>query len=89
LPELKPCHSLPQATRGIKNGNTFATLHPEEEQWVVSRNAITRPKIVDYVTTHLSAGALPASTADQNLKIAIVNSGGGKRAFFNSIGPSY
>lgn len=50
------------------------------------RNTKTSASLRAYVTAELGPSALPSEPDATNLKVAITNSGGGKRAFFNSIG---
>jgi hypothetical protein len=61
-------------------------LHPEEFDWVTKRNVKTSDSLAKFVTDQLGANALPQDRARISLKVAIANSGGGKRAFFNSLG---
>jgi hypothetical protein len=53
---------------------------------VSQRNVKTSASLAAFVTRQLGASALPPAPERTNLKVAITNSGGGKRAFFNSIG---
>lgn len=65
-------------------GTTFAALHPEEAAWLEERLDKTAPSVKAFVERKLVGETL---TNDQaRLKIAIANSGGGKRAMLHSLG---
>ena len=66
-------------------GITFETLHPEEAAWLPSRQAKTTPAIEAFVNNRLANSGLPPLTGS-NLKVAVANSGGGKRALLHSLG---
>jgi hypothetical protein len=53
---------------------------------VSQRNIKTSASLRAYVMAELGPSALPSEPDATNLKVAITNSGGGKRAFFNSVG---
>jgi hypothetical protein len=63
--------------------STYAGAHPEEKDWLDGRLAVTGPKVQDFVFNKLQ---LNLTDAQAKLKIAVVHSGGGKRAMLQSLG---
>jgi hypothetical protein len=72
------------STDFIKTGFTFADVHPDEAQWVNGRQAQTSNSILNLINTFAPGAGVTAVPAD--FHVAVAHSGGGKRAFFNSLG---
>ena len=62
----------------------FTVLHPEEAGWLEQRLDRTAPKVQQFVASSLTGKTLDAKEA--RLKVAIANTGGGKRALLHSLG---
>jgi hypothetical protein len=63
--------------------STYAGAHPEEEAWLRSRLDKTAPKVQSFVRNKIS---MDLNDTEARLKIAVVHSGGGKRAMLQSLG---
>lgn len=75
-----PLRSAPYAIAS----SDYATLHPEEAAWLQGRLDKTAPTIQQFVASKLTGKTLDATEA--RLKLAVANTGGGKRAMLHSIG---
>lgn len=62
----------------------YALAHPEEKAWLDGRLGVTGPLVMSFVRGQNSTWVL--GEVQSKLKIAIVHSGGGKRAMLQSIG---
>ena len=60
-------------------------LYPDEAIWVDERMKKTKINIDAFIKSTLGVGA-PLPAGRQDIRIAVTNSGGGKRAMFNSFG---
>ena len=64
--------------------STYSGAHPEEAVWLQGRLAVTGPKVKMFVQNRNPNWVLDDTQA--KLKIAVVHSGGGKRAMLQSLG---
>jgi hypothetical protein len=63
----------------------YASLHPEEAEWLQERLDKTAPQVQQFVAGKLTGGKT-LSPPEARLKIAVANTGGGKRAMLHSLG---
>jgi hypothetical protein len=75
-------HTNRAAPFGIVD-SAYETVHPEEYAWLQGRLGVTGPKVKSFVQDKIGR---TLTDGQAKLKIAVANSGGGKRAMLQSLG---
>lgn len=83
IPRLGNCAAAGRPKPYAAINSDYATAHPEEYAWLQGRLDQTAPKVHDFVQ---NKAGLTLSPTQSRLKIAVVHSGGGKRAMLHSLG---
>lgn len=86
IPQSGNCTAGGRSAPYARISYTYAVAHPEEEEWLQKRLAVTGPEVRHFVKDHLGPLGYTLSPAEARLKIAVVHSGGGKRAMLQSLG---